>query len=255
MRPSGNTILITGGGSGIGRALAHEFHLRGNTVVVVGRTEESLDETIANHPGMAKLRLDIDDAASIAEFAAKAAAEFPKLNVLINNAGIMRPEDLAASEVDLADAEAMVTTNLLGPIRLTAALLPQLRKQAQPAIVNVSSGLAFVPLVRTPTYSATKAAIHSYTVSLRRQLREAGIEVIELIPPGVQTDLMPGHASDPLMMPLEAFIAETMQQFDAQPTPEEICVERVASLRRAEAEGRFDAVLAMLNAAPHPAGR
>jgi uncharacterized oxidoreductase len=252
MRTSGNAILITGGGSGIGRALAHEFHLRGNKVVVAGRTEASLDETIASHPGMAKLRLDIDDADSIAAFAAKAAAEFPELNVLINNAGIMRPEDLAATRIDLADAEAMVTTNLLGPIRLTAALLPHLRKQARPAIVNVSSGLAFVPLVRTPTYSATKAAIHSYTVSLRRQLRDAGVEVIELIPPGVQTELMPGHAADPLMMPLEAFIAETMRQFETQPTPEEICVERVLPLRRAEVEGRFETVLAMLNAAPQP---
>ncbi len=255
MQTSGNTILITGGGSGIGRALAREFHALGNKVVVAGRREQALDETIAGYPGMAKLRLDIADVGSITALAARAAEEFPKLNVLINNAGVMLPEDLAATEIDLTDAEGTVTTNLLGPIRLTAALLPHLRKQPRPAIVNISSGLAFVPLVRTPTYSATKAAIHSYTVSLRRQLRDAGVEVIELIPPGVQTDLMPGHAADPMMMPLEAFIGEAMRQFQTQPTPKEICVERVVPLRRAEAEGRFETVLGMLNAAPHPAGQ
>jgi uncharacterized oxidoreductase len=254
MQTSGNTILITGGGSGIGRALAHEFHARGNKVVVAGRREQSLDETIAGHPGMAKLKLDIADKQDIAAFAARVTAEYPALNVLINNAGIMRAENLTATEIDLADAEATVVTNLLGPIRLTAALLPHLRGQARPAIVNVSSGLAFVPLITTPTYSATKAALHSYTISLRQQLRGTGVEVIELVPPGVQTDLMPGHAVNPQMMPLEAFIAETMGLFEMQPTPEEICVERVALLRRAEAEARFDAVLAMLNPASHIVG-
>lgn len=253
MNASGNTILITGGGSGIGRALAREFHAAGNKVIVAGRREQALDETIAGYPGMAKLRLDIDDKRNIAAFAATVTAEFPTLNVLINNAGVMRPEDLTAPEVDLADAEATVVTNLLGPIRLTAALLPHLRKQPNAAIVNVSSGLAFVPLASTPTYSATKAALHSYTVSLREQLRGTGVEVIELVPPGVQTDLMPGHAVNPLMMPLEAYISETMHLFTQQPTPQEVCVEGVMPLRRAEAEGRFDTVLAMLNGAPHAA--
>lgn len=253
MQTSGNTILITGGGSGIGRALAREFHAAGNKVIVAGRREQPLGETIAGYPGMAKLRLDIDDKRDIAAFAAKVTAEHPELNVLINNAGVMRAEDLAGAEVDLADAEATIVTNLLGPIRLTAALLPHLRKQRQSAIVNVSSGLAFVPLVSTPTYSATKAALHSYTVSLRQQLRGGTTEVIELVPPGVQTDLMPGHAANPLMMPLDAFISETMRLFRAQPTPQEICVERVAPLRRAEAEGQFENVLAAVNTAPHTA--
>ena len=128
----------------------------------------------------------------------------------MNNAGIMRPENLLTQQSDLADAEAIVATNLLGPIRLTAALLPHLQRQPHAAIVNVSSGLAFLPLALTPTYCATKAAIHSYTESLRYQLRATQIEVLELIPPYVATNLMDG-AEDPRAMPLDKFIAEVMQ--------------------------------------------
>ena len=146
MNLTGNTILITGGGSGIGRGLAQELHALGNRVVIAGRRRQALDETTAANPGMKSLTLDIEDPAAIRAFAAQVATEFPALNVLINNAGIMRPEDLLAQQADLADAEAIVTTNLLGPIRLTAALLPHLQKQPRAAIVNVSSGLAFVPL-------------------------------------------------------------------------------------------------------------
>ena len=156
----------------------------------------------------------------------RSVAEFPSLNVLINNAGIMRAEKLLAQQADLADAEAIVATNLLGPIRLTAALLPHLQKQPRAAIMNVSSGLAFLPLALTPTYCATKAAIHSYTLSLRYQLRATAIEVLELIPPYVQTDLMNG-ADDPRAMPLDQFIAEVMEILKQQPTPPEICVENV----------------------------
>jgi uncharacterized oxidoreductase len=252
MKLSGNTILVTGGGSGIGRALAREFHRLGNRVIVAGRREATLDETIAGYPGMTKLRLDIGDKQSIADCAAAIATAHPDLNVLMNNAGIMRLENPAEPKGDPADAEATIATNLLGPIRLTAALLPQLRRQPRSAIINVTSALAFVPLVATPTYCATKAALHSYTISLRHRLRSTTTEVIELIPPGVQTDLLPGHADNPLMMPLRDFIAETMALFEAQPTREEICVKRVALQRRAEAEGRFDAVLATLNSAPRP---
>jgi uncharacterized oxidoreductase len=248
MNLTGNTILITGGGSGIGRGLAQELHALGNQVVIAGRRRQALEETTAANPGMKSLTLDIEDPAAIRAFAAQVAAEFPALNVLINNAGIMRPEDLLAQQADLADAEAIVTTNLLGPIRLTAALLPHLRKQPCAAIVNVSSGLAFLPLALTPTYCATKAAIHSYTESLRYQLRATPIEVIELIPPYVATHLMNG-ADDPHAMPLDQFIAEVMEILKTQPTPAEICVEAVKGLRFSAASGKYGVIFAGLNEA------
>ncbi len=245
MNISGNTILITGGGSGIGRGLAEALHAKGNQVIIAGRRKAALEETVAANPGMRYLTLDIEDPAAIKAFAALAAAEHPKLNVLINNAGIMRPENVLKVQ-KLEDAEAIITTNLLGPIRLTAALLPLLRKQAQSTIINVSSGLAFVPLALTPTYCATKAAIHSYTCSLRYQLKDTATEVLEIIPPYVQTDLL-GGAEDPRAMPLQDFIAQTMEIFDSQPTPLENCVKNVNGLRFAESSGNFDAVFKGLN--------
>jgi uncharacterized oxidoreductase len=248
MNPTGNTILITGGGSGIGRGLAEALHALGNQVVIAGRRKQALDDTTTANPGMKSLTLDIENPAAIRAFAAQADAEFPSLNVLINNAGIMRPEKLLAQQPGLADAEATVTTNLLGPIRLTAALLPLLQKQPGSTIINVSSGLAFLPLALTPTYCATKAAIHSYTLSLRYQLRATATEVLELVPPYVATDLM-GGASDPRAMPLGQFIAEVMRILKTQPTPPEICVENVKGLRFAAESGKFDAVFAGLNAA------
>jgi uncharacterized oxidoreductase len=247
MNLTGNTILITGGGTGIGRGLAEQLHKLGNQIVIAGRRKKALDETIAANPGMKSITLDIEDPAAIRSFAAQAVASFPALNVLVNNAGIMRPENLLALPSDLADAEAIITTNLLGPIRLTAALLPHLQKQPHAAIVNVSSGLAFLPLALTPTYCATKAAIHSYTESLRYQLRATQIEVLELIPPYVATYLMDG-ADDPRAMPLDKYIAEVMQILKTQPTPTEICVENVKALRFAAKSGRYDAVFAGLNA-------
>jgi uncharacterized oxidoreductase len=248
MNLSGNTILITGGGSGIGRGLAEAFHALGNQVVIAGRRQGALDETTAANPGMKSLTLDIERPESIKKFAAQAAAEFPSLNVLVNNAGIMRAEKLIAQQHDLADAEAIVTTNLLGPIRLIAALLPHLQKQPRAAIMNVSSGLAFLPLTLTPTYCATKAAIHSYTHSLRYQLRATNIEVLELIPPYVATDLMSGR-NDPRAMPLDKFIDEVMAILKQQPTPAEICVENVKPLRFAAESGKFDAIFNGLNSA------
>ena len=247
MNLTGNTILITGGGSGIGCGLAKELHALGNQVVIAGRRRHALEETTAANPGMKSLTLDIEDPAAIRAFAAQVATEFPALNVLINNAGIMRAEDLLEQK-DLTDAEATVTTNLLGPIRLTAALLPHLRKQPRAAIVNVSSGLAFLPLALTPTYCATKAAIHSYTESLRYQLRGTPIEVLELVPPYVQTYLMNG-ADDPLAMPLDQFIAEVMEILKTQPTPAEICVEAVKGLRFSAASGKYGVIFAGLNEA------
>ena len=248
MKLTGNTILVTGGGSGIGRGLAEGFHALGNQVIIAGRRKKPLEEVTAANPGMKAVTFDITDAASIRSLAGEVAARFPSLNVLINNAGIMRAENLQAQQADLADAEAIVTTNLLGPIRLTSALLPLFGKQPYSAIVNVSSGLAFVPLAPTPTYCATKAAIHSYTQSLRYQLRGTTTEVLELIPPYVATDLMRG-ASDPRAMPLAEYIAEVMQILKAQPDVKEICVERVKGLYGAAASGHYDQVFNGMNAA------
>ena len=246
MNPSANTILITGGGSGIGRGLAESLHALGNQVIISGRRRHALDETTAANPGMKSLTVDMQDPVSIRAFAAQAIAEFPALNVLINNAGIMRRENLLEQHPGLADAEAIVATNLLGPIRLTAAMLPHLQKQPHATIINVSSGLAFLPMARTPTYCATKAALHSYTLSLRAQLRNTGIEVLELIPPYVATNLMDG-AKNPRAMPLDKFIAEAMEILKSQPTPPEICVENVKTLRFAAESGNFDTVFARLN--------
>ncbi|MGD0773853.1 MAG: SDR family oxidoreductase [Candidatus Solibacter sp.] len=248
MKTTGNTILITGGGSGIGRGLAQAFHALGNHVIVAGRRKQALDETTAANPGMTSLALDLESPAAIRSFKAELAARYPALNVLINNAGIMRTERLQDQQEDLADAQSMIATNLLGPIRLTAALLPLLQRQPYSAIVNVSSGLAFVPLAPTPTYCATKAAIHSYTESLRYQLRGSTTEVLELIPPYVATHLLNG-ASDPRAMPLDAFIAEVMEVLKTQPSATEICVENVKRLRFAAESGHYDAVFQGLNLA------
>jgi uncharacterized oxidoreductase len=248
MNLTGNTILITGGGSGIGRALAEEFHKLGNQVVIAGRRKTVLDETVAANPGMKALQLDIEDPGAIRDFAARVVKDFPALNVLINNAGIMRPEKLLAAEPDLAVAEATIGINLLGPIRLTTALLPLLRKQQHSTIVTVSSGLAFLPLALTPSYCASKAAIHSWTQSLRYQLKSTTTEVIELVPPYVATELMTG-AHDPRAMKLDKFIAEVMTIWKTQPTPAEICVENVKPLRFAAEGGRYEAIYQGLNAA------
>ena len=256
MNATGNTILITGGGSGIGRGLAEAFLKQGNQVIIAGRRQSVLDETVAANPGMKSLTLNIEDPAAIKAFAAKVAADFPSLNVLINNAGIMKNENLAADSPDeladaLATAESIITTNLLGPLRLTAALLPTLKKQPRATVVTVSSGLAFMPLTATPTYCATKAAIHSWTQSLRHQLRNTNVEVLELAPPYVQTERQgPQMATDPTAMPLADFITETVTLFDNPPASGEILVKRVEPLRWAEKNGNFEQIFNRLNGAP-----
>ena len=245
MKASGNTILITGAGSGIGAALAQRFHGLGNTVIIAGRRRDALDNVASGHANIIPMTLDVESADVVAKFARQVVAAHPALNVLINNAGIMKLEALEHAR-DLGDAEATITTNLLGPIRLTDALIDHLASQPDAVIVNVSSGLAFVPLTQAPTYSATKAAIHSYTVSLREVLK-GKVEVIELVPPGVQTDLTPGQANRPGYLPLGEFIDEVMRLFAQQPTPPEILVERVGMQRFAEAEHQFDQTLTTLN--------
>jgi uncharacterized oxidoreductase len=244
MKTNGNVILVTGGGSGIGRALAQRWNDLGNFVIVAGRRQNALDETIAGRANMAAMILDVESPEAIEAFAAALIAAHPTLNVLVNNAGIMDREALGARR-DLAVAEATIVTNLLGPIRLINALVDHLGAQADAAIVNMSSGLGFVPLPGAPTYSATKAAIHSYTVSLREQLKDR-IEVIEVAPPAVRTDLTPGQATREGYMPLDDFADEVIALFGQQPTPPEILVKNVHFLRAAEAEGRFADALAVL---------
>ena len=243
MQTNGNTILITGGGSGIGRELAHKWHDLGNTVIVAGRTQASLDETAAGHANIHTMIVDVGDADDLARFAKKVVEVHPAINVLVNNAGIMRFEDIT-EERELGDAEATIATNLLGPIRLIDGLIEHLKAQENAAIINVTSGLAFVPMPRTATYSATKAAMHSYTVSLRAKL-EGKVEVIELAPPAVQTELTPGQSTRQGYMPLDQFIEETMLGFTAEETPQEVLTQNVLFLRNAEAEGRFDKALEM----------
>lgn len=247
MKLQGNTILITGGGSGIGCGLAEAFHRLGNNVIIAGRRQSALDLVTTAHPGMKAVTFDTADPAAIRSCAQTMRREFPKLNVLINNAGIQSPENLLTQSDELAEMEAMVTTNLLGPIRLTAALLPLLQQQPGSTIMNVTSGLAFLPGAFVPTYSATKAAMHSYTQSMRFQLKATTTEVMELIPPYVQTNLGPNHGADPRAMPLADFIAEVVTILRSNPAATEIVVERCKPLRFAAASGNYDATFKGLN--------
>jgi len=249
MRLTGNTILITGGTSGIGRALAEVFHQRGNQVIIAGRRQALLNEITAAHPGMRGMQLDVEDPRAVDAFAARIREQFPELNVLINNAGISRPEDLTAGTADLSVARSIIHTNIISVLHLTAALLPTLKQQPNSTVMTTSSGLAFVPLAAFPTYSASKAFLHSWLQSLRFQLRGTSVEVLELAPPYVQTELGgPGQATDPNAMPLADYIGEVMQVLShTDPSRGEILVERVKALRWAEKNDDYDQMFTALN--------
>src|ERR1700720_56875 len=222
MKLSDNTIFITGGGSGIGRGLAQTLHRLGNQVIISGRRKGHLAETTKANPGMKSVELDVEDPTSIDAVTKKLMEDYPKLNVLINNAGVMHIDN-AAGAVDEAMLVSTITTNLMGPIRMTGALIEHLKKQDHAAVINVSSVLGFVPLAMAAVYSSTKAAIHSYTLSLRYKLKGSPVTVLEIATPWVQTDLLNSN-SEPRAMPLAEFIAETIKVLgtDAQ----EVLVER-----------------------------
>jgi uncharacterized oxidoreductase len=226
-----NTILITGGGSGLGRGLAEAFHKLGQKVIIAGRRRDVLEAVAKENPGLEFEVFDVQDTAAIPGFAAGLTAKFPALNVVVHMAGIMTLENLKDG-ADLAAVDRVIATNLTAPLHLTAALTPHLKQQASATIMTVTSGLAFLPLVSTPTYCATKAAIHSWTLSLRYQLKGTSIEVVELPPPYVQTELLgPQQASDPRAMRLDDFIREVMEILTTQPDVKEVLVKNVYPLR------------------------
>ena len=227
MKITGNTIFITGGGSGIGRGLAEALHKLGNKVIISGRRKGHLDATTAVNPGMQSVELDIEDPASIASVTSKMIQDYPKLNVLINNAGIMEFDD-ASGHVSEELLTSTVTTNIMGPIRVTSALIEHLKQQEDATVVYNTSILAFVPLALTAVYSATKAALHSYVLSQRYRLKKSSVRVIEIAPPWVQTDLLNSN-EEPRAMPLADFIRETMEALSVDTN--EALVKSVLSLR------------------------
>ena len=236
MKLEGNTIFITGGGSGIGRALAEALHQRGNKVIISGRRKSHLAQTVAANPGMESIELDVSDPASIHRVANELIANHPTLNVLINNAGIMQIDDSSAA-IDDELITSTITTNLVGPVRLTGALIEHLKRQDSATVLFVSSVLGFTPMAMTAVYSSTKAAIHSYAQSIRFKLRHSSVSVLEIIPPWVRTELL-NSSEEPRAMPLDEFLEGTMEALATDAN--EIMVPRARFLR--EQSGPREAV-------------
>lgn len=210
-------VFITGGSSGIGAGLARAWHARGAKVIIAGRDAATLAQVADTCPGMETYVLDVSQPAAVTQCAADLAVRHPGLNVVVNNAGIQRMVNFSADALVLpAEIDPEVDINLKGLLYVTAAFVPILRRQPKARLIQISSGLGFVPLVQSPIYSATKAAVHSFTVSLREQLRGSTIQVIEVIPPLVATNLHRGQ-SRPVRgaMPLDTFITKTMRALDS----------------------------------------
>ncbi len=245
MKTTGNTVFIPGATSGIGLALARRFKAHGNTVIIGGRRAELLDQ-LKRQDGFDTVEIDITDPRSISAAAEHVISTHPDLNVLLAMAGIQKPEDWHTPDRFLDTAEQTVATNFLGPVRLIAAFTEQLQSQPDAAIITVSSGLAFVPLSLTATYCATKAAIHSLSESVRLQLADTSIQVIELVPPAVQTSLM-NNVDNPRAMPLNDFIDAAFGILESAPDVHEVLVDNVNFQRFAERRGEYDKVLTIIN--------
>jgi uncharacterized oxidoreductase len=209
MELTGNTILVTGGGSGIGRGLAEAFHRLGNKVIVAGRRKANLADVVQANQGMDSVELDVSNPESVATVSRELIAKYPKLNVLLNNAGIMLIDDVSKPIEDTA-LTSEFETNFFGTVRVTSAFIEHLKAQESATILNVSSVLGFVPLAFAALYSATKAGIHSYSMSLRYRLKGTSVEVQEIAPPWVQTELL-NSSEEPRAMPLKPFIEETIE--------------------------------------------
>jgi uncharacterized oxidoreductase len=249
MKMHSNTIFITGGTSGIGKGLAEAFHHLGNQVIISGRREDRLRGICAANPGMRHFVLDVTDLGSIRNTARKVIEEFPNLNCVFNNSGVQRRHNFGAGNtVDDQAMLAEIQTNLLGLIRVSSEFLPHLTKQHNATLLNVSSGLAFVPLSVFPVYCATKAAVHSFSLSLRQQLRGSNVKVIELIPPYVATELGGGSqapAGALHQMPLETFITETMKELAVD--AEEIAIGGAKNLLAASSPESVKKIFAGMN--------